>query len=425
MLNFTDFVIVELTYDCNLKCSYCYLQYATHKHSKDKMSVETFKDFIDELIEKRKINKLTSRVELVLHGGEPTLVGHESLYEMITYAREESQKNNLDFYITIQTNGINLTEDFIPAFKKLDSVGISFDGVGEAFDMRTSNKSIKEKIINSLEILKRNDINYGFVSVISKKNVDNLNIFESEYFKRAKLIPIYDTNDGATNLEPGEFFEKIIKKDFERSSYIDGSMSSSTFDRIFKRVFVDLMFEHTDTCQSTCDFRFCGAGMRIAAIQPDGTVLRCDRWTLNEKTNDIIKFGNYKTYDFLGIKKLRAAVSWNKMLSEINKEDCDTCYAKYACQSDCQALHFSRHDSFGIDKRVCTQTKLMYDYVESNLIKIINDFIDNNKGFVFEEDKIFNVKMRKGSLLEENNIRCSIKKDEENEFKSIVTFGRF
>ncbi len=422
MFEFTDFLIMELTYDCNLKCSYCYLSYDKF-HNKEKMSFETYKSVIDEIIKQRKISKRTNLFTIVLHGGEPTLIGVELLDKMITYVKEKFTENGIKHNLTMQTNGLLLTEDFIPTIKKLDSLGLSFDGIGDAFNMRSSNDKIKERILSSIKLLNDNKVNFGFVSVLSKQNIDRLDEIYGINRSRVKLIPVYDVHSNDIDLDSGEFFEKIIKKDLENLSYINGSMSAATLDRTFKRVFVDLTFDHTDTCTSTCSFKFCGAGVRIVAIQPNGSVHRCDRWTINDDTKKHMFMGNHKDYDFLGIYQLKEAVKWNNILHNLNKENgCDTCYAKYACEFDCQALHYSKHKSFGVDKnRVCPSIKSLYRYVEEHYAEIINNFVEHNKVFVFEEDYIYGVKFRKNVMLDKLNVICTY---EYKDGKTYVYFRR-
>lgn len=420
MFEFTDFLIMELTYDCNLKCSYCYLSYNKF-HDKAKMSFDTYKSVVDEIIKQRKKNNLRSPMTVVLHGGEPTLIGIDLLDKMVDYIKEKFDANNIKYNLTMQTNGILLTEDFIPVIKKLNNLGLSFDGIGDSFNMRSSNDKIKEKIAASIKLLNDNNINYGFVSVLSKQNIDHLDEIYGINKSRVKLVPVYDVNNNNIDLDSNEFFEKIIKKDLENLSYINGSMSSSTLDRVFKRVFVDLTFEHTDTCTSTCNFKFCGAGMRITAVQPDGSIHRCDRWTINDDTKKYMFMGNHKDYDFLGIKQLKEAVKWNHLLHNLNKDNgCDTCYARYACEFDCQALHYSKNKSFGVDRsRTCASIKSLYRYVEENYAKIINNFVDHNKTLIFEEDYIRGVKFRRDAVLKKLNVMCDY------EYKDNKTFIYF
>jgi len=424
MFEFTDFLIVELTYDCNLKCSYCYLCYDKF-NDKRRMSFETFKCFVDSLAEKRLINKKDKEIIVVLHGGEPLLLGAELLEKMISYFKEKFDANNLKYNLTMQTNGLLIDESFIPVLKKLNSLGVSFDGMGEAFDMRSSNDAIKNKLISSIDLLKKNNINFGLVSVLSKQNIDKLDEIYSISGTRTKLIQVYDIKDGSLDLEPNEFFEKIMKKDLENLSYINGSISAITLDRIFKRVFVDLLFEHSDACQSTCGFKFCGAGMRIVAVQPDGSIHRCDRWTINNDTKKHMFLAEQDSYDFVGINQLKNAVAWNVLLHNINKETgCDSCYARYACESDCQALHYSRYKEFGINKaKTCTQIKSLYRYIEENMLFIINNFIDNDKPFIFEEDFIYKLLFRRDILLQQNNIQCKIEY-KNDERKTYIYFRR-
>lgn len=426
MFRFSDFIILELTYKCNLQCSYCYLDYS-NLNPVGEMSLETFKSFVDKTIVQRKINgRKDIELQIILHGGEPTLLDPEKLDTMISYAIEKFEDHGVKYFFNMQTNGTTINEDHLKYLKKVNSVGISLDGLEEAFSLRSDNTKMVENIRSTMSILDKNNIRYGVLSVITNRSIDRIEELRNVIDKSLKIFPVYDVQNKNSHIEvpQKEYFEKIIKKDLDNKFYAncDGTELNNQLTRQFKRVFADILFNHTDTTQSTCNFKFCGSGLRIVSVQPDGSIHRCDRWSINKVDKEEYELSDLKYYDFLGIYQLKEAVKFNYMLHNIHKETgCDECFARYACDWDCQSLHYSKYGEYGVDKeKVCTITKELYKYVEYNIIDILKELAKNKITMKFEEDKIHSERLRKSILMQQNGIKTYI--DEDNKPSSTVKF---
>jgi uncharacterized protein len=76
----------------------------------------------------------TRAVQIVLHGGEPLLAGPEAIAYTVTAIRaalDDGQRA----YISVQTNGLLLDEQFLELFDSLDvKVGLSLDGDADMHD---------------------------------------------------------------------------------------------------------------------------------------------------------------------------------------------------------------------------------------------------------------------------------------------------
>lgn len=128
--------IVKIAGACNLNCSYCYMynmgdtSFLTKpKVMHQEIALQTLKK-IYEYTERNSISEIT----LVLHGGEPLLVGRkwmEWYLESINQLAPEGLKVN----ISLQTNGTLIDVEWITLFKQYNvSFGISIDGPPEAHD---------------------------------------------------------------------------------------------------------------------------------------------------------------------------------------------------------------------------------------------------------------------------------------------------
>ena len=414
MFRFAHFFVVELTLDCNAKCEYCYLK-DRHEYAGQKMSFETFKNLIDHIIYNEKIINSGKKIIMVMHGGEPLLLGKKFTEKILKYAYESFKEAEIDANLSFQTNGILLDDEYLDIFEKYKcTAGISFDGDEGHNHMRTPNPEVEKDIFDKIIKYKKEKRSIGVLTVVTQSNIDYIKEFKSkvEKGKELKLIPVIDTDNVISKIEvPSKKYYDILEKDYVESlEWIDSSSEYTNTDRILKKAVTDVLFDHTESCQSTCSFKFCGSGISILSITPNGGVNVCDRWNLDHKDKFFLHKPN--TYDFLGVKQIKKALKFNRILHNINIETgCDTCYARHICGGDCQSLHYSKFGRFGIDKkRVCVSTKLIYDFVSENIDKIIDRLI--LKGSYFSrEEQLLKLKFRMLVKFQERGASINISDD--------------
>ncbi len=378
MIRFADFYIIELTMKCNTQCEYCYLRGDRSPFNDAEMDFETFKYIIAEIIENYVINggNPNNRVTLVLHGGEPLLLGYNKLKQFIEYMCYKFAEYHIKLNASIQTNGSLLNQDFIKLLADNNiSIGISYDIVNTN---RFANENINSKIEQNIHYMNDNNISYGILSVINKTNVDKIFEYEQKLGKPIKLIPIYNvTNNKDLDLSLIEYFNKIEKPIIGDLNWLRNINTNINIHRIALKTIADILLDYIDRCQSTCNFKFCGRGIRIVAFEPDGSVSNCDRYDI--RYFDKFKLADKYSYDFLGISQLKSALKFNYMLHNIQTEHhCDLCYARGICEFDCQALHYTKYKNFGIDSDHCNYTKAIYNFIFDRRYDIIEFCINNN-----------------------------------------------
>lgn len=75
-----------------------------------------------------------TEIDVVLHGGEPLLAGHEFIAHTVRSIRRQMDTGS-QVNFTVQTNGLQLDEHFLRLFSKLGvRVGVSLDGYEAAHD---------------------------------------------------------------------------------------------------------------------------------------------------------------------------------------------------------------------------------------------------------------------------------------------------
>ncbi|MBL7197405.1 MAG: radical SAM protein [Candidatus Omnitrophica bacterium] len=151
----------NITYRCNLDCPFCLLKKKLNKPNSPEMDTSQIKRMM------REFKEIGTKFWL-FSGGEPLL--RQDLGELISYA-----KDKMDFHCGISTNGTFLADKIKndSSFKRLDLVQISLDGPKEIQDKLRGEGSY-DKIISTLEVLKKMQIKTVIMTLISKHNLAHL-----------------------------------------------------------------------------------------------------------------------------------------------------------------------------------------------------------------------------------------------------------
>lgn len=132
---FTEF-ICKVHSLCNLDCDYCYVYHHADQSWRRKprqMSFEQVELLAGRIREHAQAHSLPD-VRIVLHGGEPLLVGVEYLRRFASLMREQVGAVTR-VHLGVQTNATLLTTEMLDALSELDvRVGVSLDGDAKAND---------------------------------------------------------------------------------------------------------------------------------------------------------------------------------------------------------------------------------------------------------------------------------------------------
>ena len=129
-----DTVLVKTASRCNLDCSYCYVYRgpdSTWRLQPKRMHREVVVALSDRLVEQA--GQQESGFAIVLHGGEPLLLGFNELASLLRGLRAHLTPER--YPISVQTNGTLLSEELLELFAETrTSVSVSIDGPAEAND---------------------------------------------------------------------------------------------------------------------------------------------------------------------------------------------------------------------------------------------------------------------------------------------------
>ena len=169
--NQLDTILIKTASRCNIDCSYCYVYRGpdtTWRNQPKGMRQEVLTAVRDRLIEQAE--RQHAGFAIVLHGGEPLLLGFGGLATLLRGLRARLSPQR--YPISIQTNGILLTERLLDLFAETrTSVSVSIDGPLEVNDLARLDhrgKSTYAQTIRGIHLLSaHSDSNFLFAGTLS------------------------------------------------------------------------------------------------------------------------------------------------------------------------------------------------------------------------------------------------------------------
>ncbi len=164
-----ELLILQSTPFCNLDCSYCYLP---DRSDKSRMPIHVIEKAFEFVIG---ANLVESEFTIVWHAGEPMTLPPSYYKEAFDLSREFANKHNIVIHQSIQTNATLVTDEWCKLIQENDvRVGISLDGSAKWNDrvrVYRSGKGSHQKVLEGIECLRRNNIDFHVISVITSESV--------------------------------------------------------------------------------------------------------------------------------------------------------------------------------------------------------------------------------------------------------------
>jgi uncharacterized protein len=163
---------------CDLACDHCYVyEHADQSwQHKPKIMAEETAAWAAKRIGEHVRHHQLARVSVVLHGGEPLLLGHERLRGLLHTLRSVIDPVTR-LGLTIHTNGVLLDEELCDLFTEYGvRVGVSLDGDRTANDRHrrfADGRSSHNQVLRALALLKRPDYRHLYAGILCTVDVAN------------------------------------------------------------------------------------------------------------------------------------------------------------------------------------------------------------------------------------------------------------
>lgn len=353
-----NFLYLILSQGCNLGCKYCFLENMNANWKNIKMSFDVAKISVDKFMEHLIKNNI-AEANIMLFGGEP-LINWNIFKKIIEYTKRtypkffrKNGKQKLTFNTV--TNGTLITDEKAKYFKKHNvTPAISIDGPKDINDknrvFKNGNKSVYESVLESINILKRNNCQFGLSITLSKEVIDRDEIIS--WLKKLDVKDIY-FNPLHYN-EKNDIWEEHYKKStkFIIDSFFELLKNDIVNGRPVRQIssFVKRSFYFSD----------CGlAGVHQLTIKPDGEVLVC-QCDYNSSDN---KLGNIITDDLDSLLNNKNTNRWINA-TPICKEKCLDCESIFICGGSCLTQNNNVFDnSCMVDETYCVYIKMMLEWL--------------------------------------------------------------
>lgn len=176
-----DLLVIQPTPFCNMNCSYCYLP---DKSNPNKISIETVGCLIDTLINDK---ILSGHLSIVWHAGEPLVLPPSFYKPLFLLIAQKLKTLGVSVQHAIQTNGTLLSQEWCDFINEQGiRIGVSIDGPREVHDANRKMRNGKgtfDKVIEGINLLKSNNIQYHAIAVVNETSIRDPNGFYDFFYK--------------------------------------------------------------------------------------------------------------------------------------------------------------------------------------------------------------------------------------------------
>ncbi len=317
---------LNIAHDCNLRCQYCFAGQGGYGQWREMMSFDVARRAVDFLVAH---SGPRQHCEIDFFGGEP-LMNYHVVQQTVKYIRQQEEKHNKIFKLTLTTNGMLLDERKLQYFNdNRISLVLSLDGRKEVHDcMRPGirGEGTYDQVRNNIAyaVANRNGEEYYVRGTYTSKNLD----FTTD------VLDMVDQGFTELSMEPviGEDERYAIHEEHLPEIYAEyEKLAKAYLERHKEGKPFSFFHFNMDLYRGPClqkRLRGCGAGHEYLAVVPNGDIYPCHQFV----GRDGYVIGNVYEglWDMERPKKFRE----NHVL---NKEECIDCWAKFYCSGGCHA----------------------------------------------------------------------------------------
>lgn len=338
---------------CNLKCEYCfYTSLADNREiaNKGMMSDETAEKVIASALEFGK-----DSVYFTFQGGEPLLRGVDFFKTFVDNVNKLN-KNGAKVNYCLQTNGTLINDEWCEFFKtNRFLIGVSLDGDEELNSYRVypDGKNSYQDIVNGIELLKKHNIDFNVLSVLTKRLSSNFRksyrFFKGNDLKFLQYIPC---------LKPfGEEDNEYSMTADDYSSYLNSAFKIYYNEKMRQNDISIRQLDNYMLLASGQNAEQCGMNGMCSnqfVVEGDGSVYPCDFYCTDEWL-----LGNINNDSFEELYNSPKAVEFIKDSFKL-KDECKNCEYFAMCRGG-----------------GCKRNKEAYDYC-----KAYKEFFSSNIQFI-------------------------------------------
>ncbi len=362
-------MVLNVNTGCNLSCTYCYKEDLATPSEGERMSFETAVSAFELLLRE---GASRDRVNLVFFGGEP-LSNMPLIRQMVDYAERRAAEEGKIVDFSVTTNATLLTEALIDYFDAHRfGLTVSMDGPKALHDKnrktvggRGTYDVVAKKARMLLERYRarpvgaRVTLTSGVTDVVAihRHLRDELGFFE------VGMAPVTAGDMAAFNLSETELGQVFIGMKVLGHMYLEAALENRNIG------FSNMHQLMTDLAEGTRKSLPCGAGLGLLAVDKDGGLNLCHRFT----GSGLPTFGDVEQ----GIDKARLG-DFLEEAQDRKGRPCETCRIRNLCSGGCYHESYAK---FGDPHHpVVHYCELMRDWIDFG-INVYTRIMAENPGF--------------------------------------------
>ncbi|MDH3472915.1 MAG: quinohemoprotein amine dehydrogenase maturation protein [Rhodospirillales bacterium] len=362
-------MVLNVNTGCNLSCTYCYKEDLAAPADGERMEFETAVGAFELLLRE---GTSRDRVNLVFFGGEP-LSNMPLIRQVVDYAERRAAEEGKKVDFSLTTNATLLTEALIDYFDAHQfGLTISMDGpkalhdknrktVGGrgTYDVVAKKAHMLLERYRSRPIGARVTLTSGVTDVVAihRHLRDELGFFE------VGMAPVTAGDRESFNLSEAELGQVFIGMKVLGHMYLEAALENRN------NGFSNMHQLMTDLAEGTRKSLPCGAGLGMLAVDKDGGLNLCHRFT----GSGLPTFGDVER----GIDKARLG-GFLEEAQDRKGRPCETCRIRNLCSGGCYHESYAK---FGDPQHpVAHYCELMRDWVDFG-INVYTRIMAENPGF--------------------------------------------
>lgn len=362
-------LVLNVNTGCNLSCSYCYKEDLDVPSAGKKMSIDTARQSIEMLIRE---SPHQERYNLVFFGGEP-LTNLPLIKQVIEFAEQRFSEHGKAVDFSMTTNATMLNESVIDYLDQHRvGIAVSIDGPKAYHDKNRitvggtgTYETVEKKVGLLLHRYHSRPVGARVTLTTGVTDIETIwdHLFNNLGFSEVGFAPVTSGNISDFNLSEQELASAFDNMKKLGRRYLEAALKNHNIG------FSNLHQLLTDIHEGTKKALPCGAGVGMVAIDHEGDVNLCHRFT----GSDLQKFGNIDT----GIDKPALSNFINNRLDQSDK-GCSTCRIRNLCAGGCYHESYAR---FGDPaKPTYHYCDLMRDWVDFG-IEVYSQIMQENPSF--------------------------------------------
>jgi uncharacterized protein len=362
-------VVLNINTGCNLSCTYCYKEDLDVPAAGKKMSLDTARDAIEMLLAE---SPDQPRYNVVFFGGEP-LSNLPLLKEVVAYAEERFADLDARIDFSLTTNATLLTEatvDYLNAHNV--GIAVSMDGPAAYHDrnrITVGGKGTYATVAKKVEmLLARYTARPVGARVTLTRGITDIHtiwdhLFNDLGFAEVGFAPVTSGDIASYNLTNEELVQVFDNMKELGQIYLEAALENRSIG------FSNLHQLLTDIHEGTKKALPCGAGVGMVAVDHEGDVNLCHRFTGSE----LPTFGHVEK----GLDKAGLNDFLNRRIAQ-RENGCNTCRIRNLCAGGCYHESYARYgDPVKPTFHYCD---LMRDWVDFG-IAVYTRILEQNPGF--------------------------------------------